>query len=238
MDDGVTTKYNALRLSAQHRFAHNFTLLSIYTYSHCLQNAETINDRISMGSNTYQNPYNRDADRSVCDADLRHNITASFIYEAPKFANRRVNTILGNWRFSFLVSAHPGFPYTPLTGSDRSLTGVGQDRPNVVANPYVKNTNTLVWVSPAAFVPNPLGTYGNAGYNSLIGPGFVDLDANLTRLFRIGERQRFELRFESFNLLNHTNFGKPVNNINSPAFGKIQSAGDPRLLQFALKYSF
>jgi hypothetical protein len=95
-----------------------------------------------------------------------------------------------------------------------------------------------VWVSPAAFVPNPLGTYGNAGYNSLIGPGFVDLDANLTRLFRIGERQRFELRFESFNLLNHTNFGKPVNNISSPAFGKIQSAGDPRLLQFALKYSF
>ena len=80
--------------------------------------------------------------------------------------------------------------------------------------------------------------FGNAGYNSLIAPGYFDLDANLTRFFQIRERQRFELRFEFFNLLNHTNFNIPVGTLSSSAFGKIQSANDPRILQFALKYSF
>jgi hypothetical protein len=238
LDDGGVTNYNALRLSAQHRFAQNFTLLSVYTYSHCLQNSETINNRISTGSNTYQNPYNRNADSSVCDADLRHNVTTSLVYEVPKFPDWRMNTVLGNWRFSFLISAHPGFPFTPLTGVDNSLTGVGQDRPNVVDNPYVRNMTSRVWVSPSAFVPNATGAYGNAGYNSLIGPGFVDCDANLTRFFQIGERHRFELRFEFFNLLNHTNFGNPANTLRSATFGVIQSAADSRILQFAAKYSF
>jgi hypothetical protein len=238
MDDGVNTNYHALRLSAQHRFAHNFTLLTVYTWSHCLQNAETINNRISLGSNTYQNPYNRDADRAVCDADLRHNVTASFVYEVPKFGDRAMNALLGNWRFSLLGNAHPGFPYNPVSGVDNSLTGIGQDRPNVIGDPYVRNTATRVWVTPSAFVANAPGTYGNAGYNSLLGPGFFDMDVNLARFFQIREHQRFELRFEFFNLLNHTNFANPVNSLKSASFGLIQSAADPRILQFALKYSF
>jgi hypothetical protein len=64
------------------------------------------------------------------------------------------------------------------------------------------------------------------------------MDSNLTRFFKVRERQRFELRFEFFNVLNHVNFNAPVANLHSPTFGIIQSAGDPRILQFALKYSF
>jgi hypothetical protein len=59
-----------------------------------------------------------------------------------------------------------------------------------------------------------------------------------TRLFKIRERQRVKLRFEFFNTLNHTNFAAPVNSLESATFGFLQSAGDPRLLQFAAKYSF
>ena len=58
-DDGVNTSYNALRVSAQHRFTNHFTLLSVYTWSHCMQNAETYGNRNNIGSQTYQNPYNR-----------------------------------------------------------------------------------------------------------------------------------------------------------------------------------
>jgi hypothetical protein len=238
MDDGLNTHYQALRLSAQHRFAKNFTLLSVYTYSHCLQNAETINNRMSTGSNTYQDPANRNADHAVCDADLRHTWTNSFVYDIPSFANRGVNAIAGNWRPSFLLSIHPGFPYSPSSGADNSLTGVGQDRPNVVGDPYVRNMTRRVWVTPAAYVANAPGTFGNAGYNSLLGPGYFGLDANLTRSFQITERHRFELRFEFFNLLNHPNFANPANSIRSVTFGVLQSAGDPRILQFAAKYSF
>jgi hypothetical protein len=203
-----------------------------------MQNAETYGNRNNIGSSLYQNPYNRNADTAACDFDLRHNSSTSLVYEVPVFTNRAVNQILGHWQLGSLFSAHTGFNFTPTTGVDNSLTGLRQDRPNVVGNPYVRNTSTLVWINPNALAPNPLGTFGNAGYNSLIGPGFYDLDASLTRAFPIRERMRFELRFEFFNLLNHTNFSTPVSALNSATFGKIQSAGDPRILQFAAKFKF
>src|SRR5207253_1590564 len=98
----------------------------------------------------------------------------SLVYEVPKFANRGVNALLSHWQLSSLFSAHTGFPFTPVTGVDNSLTGVRQDRPNVVGSPYLRNTSSLAWISPAAFMANPLGTFGNAGYNSLIAPGYFD----------------------------------------------------------------
>jgi hypothetical protein len=162
-DDGVSTSYNALRISAQHRFAHNFTVLSVYTWSHCMQNAETYGNRNNIGSEQYQNPYDRNADTAPCDFDLRHNSSTSLVYEVPRFMNRAVNQLLSQWRLGGLASVHTGFPFTPTTGVDNSLTGVRQDRPNVAGNPYVRNTNTLIWIDPSAFVPNALGTFGNAG---------------------------------------------------------------------------
>jgi hypothetical protein len=237
-DDGINTNYNALRLSAQHRFAMNFTVLSVYTWSHCLQNAETYGNRNSIGSAQYQNPNNRNADTAPCDFDLRHNWSTSLVYEVPRFSDRAVNALLSHWQLGALMAVHVGFPFTPTTGVDNSLTGVKQDRPNVVGDPYVRDTNSLIWINPSAFVANPLGTFGNAGYNSLIGPSFFDLDASLTRSFPIREHQRFDLRFEFFNLPNHTNFGLPVASKSSSTFGRILSASDPRILQFAAKFLF
>jgi hypothetical protein len=121
---------------------------------------------------------------------------------------------------------------------DASLSGEGQDRPNVVGSPYIRNTNTLQWIDAKAFVANTAGTFGNAGYNSLIGPRFFNMDSSLTRNFKIRESQRVELRFEFFNVLNHTNFNAPQASLNSVSFGRIQSSLDPRILQLAAKYAF
>jgi hypothetical protein len=236
-DDGLNTSYNALRLSAQHRFSHSFTVLSVYTWSHCMQNAETYGNRNNIGSESYQNPYNRNADRAPCDFDLRHNLTNSLVYEMPKLANRLEQQILGGWQLGALITARSGFPFTPLTGVDNSLTGVRQDRPNVIGDPYVRNKSGLIWINPAAFSANLPGTFGNAGYSSLIGPRLFDLGANVTRAFPIREAMRFELRFEFFNALNHTNVNNPVATLGS-TFGKIQSAADPRILQLAAKFRF
>lgn len=236
LDDGDNSYYNSLRLSAQHRFSQNYTLLSVYTYSHCIQDAEPIANRVT--GNQYQNPFNRNADRGPCDFDLRHNIVNSFVYESPRRSNRAVDLLLGNWQLAFSVSAHAGYPFTPSTGVDASLSGVGLDRPNVVGSPYVRNTGTLQWISASAFAPNAAGTFGNAGYNSLLGPRYFNMDSNLTRVFRVREAVRFELRFEFFNVLNHTNFSNPVTNLRSATFGQIQSSSDPRIIQFAAKFAF
>jgi hypothetical protein len=186
----------------------------------------------------YQNPLNRNADYGVCDFDLRHSAVASLVVASPRFASKWMDRMLGDWQLSPIVSVHSGFPFTPTSGQDNSRTGEGADRPNVVGDPYVQNLNTRVWLNPVAFAANAVGTFGNAGWNSLRGPGSFNIDVGLSRAFRIRESQRLQLRFEFFNSTNHVNFNNPGSNINVSNFGTILGAQDPRILQFALKYMF
>jgi len=124
------------------------------------------------------------------------------------------------------------------------LSGVGLDRPNTVAgvSPYMRSlhnkANVPTWVNKAAYVNNPPGTFGTAGMNSLIGPGYVDTDVTLAKLFNVHEQQNLQLRFEFFNVFNHTNFMAPVNALNSAQFGQVQASNPARIIQVAAKYNF
>jgi hypothetical protein len=184
-----------------------------------------------------------DHDRGNCSYDLRHIFNLSFVASSPKFAGRWTNRLLGNWQLAPIVAVHSGEWYgTSMGGIDNSLTANGLDRPNVVSgvNPYVRNMNTLQWLGPAAFVPNAIGTFGNAGQAALVGPRYFDVDASLSRYFNVPrhENHRVELRFEFFNLFNHANFATPDPSLPDSTFGLIQSASDPRILEFAVKYTF
>ena len=98
------------------------------------------------------------------------------------------------------------------------------------------------WVSRSAFLQlDPVtqaGQFGNEGRNVARGPGIESVDLSLFKDFRISEAKRVQFRAESFNTLNHANFGLPENDLQSPAFGQILQAGPPRLLQLALKFIF
>lgn len=238
MDDGVNTYYNGLRAKAEHRFADHFTILSVYTFSKCLQSTETIANRVVVGGNTESNPNNPSADFGPCDYDLKHNWTNSVVLAGPKFANHSINEIGGSWQLAFLLNCHTGFPFNPLTGTDRSLTGVGLDRPDLVpgVNPYIKNRTT--WINSAAFVQNAPGTFGTASSNSLRQPGYVDVDSTLMKHFYVHGEQGLDLRAEFFNVFNHTNFMAPVATRSSGSFGVIQASNPARIIQFAAKYSF
>jgi hypothetical protein len=83
-----------------------------------------------------------------------------------------------------------------------------------------------------------VGQFGNEGRNVVRGPGIEDVDLSLFKHFNIDETRRVQFRAECFNLLNHPNFGLPVNDLESPAFGQILQAGSPRLLQLAVKFVF
>jgi hypothetical protein len=238
LDDSLNTNYNALRVSAKHRFDHSYSILAVYTYSRCLQDAETLGNKIAV---TESNPNNKSADYGPCDFDIHHNFVTSVIYEGYKFKNRTVDLLAGRWQTAFVFTAYNGFPINPLTGSDSSLSGVNLDRPNVVpgVNRYLKNKATHQWINPAAFTPNAPGTFGTAGANSLVGPHFFNTDANLSKIFRTYKEQNVQLRFEFFNLFNHTNYGLPVNTQSSGTFGQIQvGANTGRIIQLAAKYSF
>jgi hypothetical protein len=240
MNDGVNTSYNALQASARHRLNHGFSVLFNYTYSHCLQDTEPISNKLQ--GNTQVNPTNMRFDYGPCDYDLRQNMNASFVYQGYNFTNQMLNLIAGGWSPSFLVSYYDGYPFTPLTGTDASLTAIGLDRPNAVTgvNPYLKNTTpgVMQWISKSAFTANGPGTFGTTGMNSLLGPHYIDSDVSIRKLFKTFREENLELRFEFFNIFNHPNLEAPVTSLSSSGFGQIQAANPPRIMQLAGKYTF
>ena len=105
------------------------------------------------------------------------------------------------------------------------------------------NKNIDQWFNPKAFAQPALGQYGNTPVHSttggtFLGPGSIRIDMGITRKFQLRERQTLEFRAEAFNMPNHVNPGLPDTTLTSATFGKILSAGDPRITQMALKFLF
>ena len=236
LDAGSNGEYEGLFLKVQHRFSNHYTILGNYTWSHCISETDFQGD---MGGPYTQNPFNRNADRGNCSFDLRQIFNLTFIAQMPRFANPWANRFLSNWQISPIIAAHTGTWFYALDGVDNSMSGVFLDRPDVSGNPYVKSTTgALQWLNPGAFSLSALGTFGNSGRDSLLAPRYVDIDAAVSRYFNITEHHRVELRFEFFNLANHVNFSAPDNYLSDATFGQILGDAGPRILQFALKYTF
>jgi hypothetical protein len=234
-DDGANAEYNGLLLKAEHRMGDHYSILANYTYSHCISDADFDGD---LGGPRTQDPNNMKGDRGNCGFDIRQGFNLSAVLEGPTFKEHWTNIVAGGWRLAPIFVMHSGTWFSPMTGSDNSLSGVGHDRPNVVGNPYIRNLATLHWIDPNAFVPNPLGTFGNAGSDSLLAPKYTNVDVALSRTIHAGESHQFELRFEAFNTFNHANFSRPNNNLHSSTFGVIRSDAGPRILQAAVKFHY
>ncbi|HWF47198.1 MAG TPA: TonB-dependent receptor [Bryobacteraceae bacterium] len=247
-DDGGNANYQGMIASLQHRFSHNYTVLANYTWSHCTSEAEFTGE---IAGPVFEDPYNLGLDRGPCDMDVRQILNASFVAISPHIGGPFWGKILGNWQLAPIVEAHSGLPINITSGVDNSKTGVGLDRPNVV-NPGVSVVNSNwgpnlpQYLDPAALAQNATGTFGDLGRNAVDGPGTLEFDASLSRIFQINERWRLEARCDGFNVINHTNFGNPTLGLNSSTFGRITSTqstgpgqlGTNRILQFAMKLYF
>jgi hypothetical protein len=231
--DGAIATYDALLLSAQHRLTHNFTVLANYTWSHCL----TQNEVALNGGGSPQDSNDRAAEYGNCLSDRRQVFNLTSVVRTPKFSGTWMQRILGDWQESTIFTKATGTHVTPATGFDTSLTGSGT-RPNAVGSPDLSNATIAKWFNTSAFTPAPTGSWGNSGVGVITGPGAWNVDVALSREFRITERQKIDFRAEAFNLFNHARFGNPDATLNSPTYGQIFSARDPRILQGALKYVF
>ena len=253
-DDG-TGNYNAMYIQVQKRLSRGTTILANYTWSHCISdlwNGNPGNNGVSAVT-----PGDRRADRGGCDdagvqsTDQRHVFNLSAVAQVPKFSNNMLRMIASDWQFSPILKVKSGPYFTVNLGTDNLLNGEGggNQRPNLIpgVNPYMDNKSVDGWLNPKAFAAPPLGTIGNMPRNSLQAPGMVQLDLSISRTFRIAEGKSIQLRGESFNLPNRLNPGLPIAAFNTGTFGKIQgdisgtsglSGGDPRIIQFALKYVF
>ncbi|HEY3840993.1 MAG TPA: carboxypeptidase regulatory-like domain-containing protein, partial [Bryobacteraceae bacterium] len=257
MDDGAVAHYDGMLLTISHRFASNFTFNANYTYAMCLSDYDF---GAALATSTNSQLFNRHADYGPCVSDTRHIFNATFAAtSAWKLSNHFVGAIVNNWQLAPLIHAASGQPLTVTVGKDNSLTNLGNDRPvQVLQNVYANNSTPcpsqpfcVAWVNPAAFVPNALGTYGNVGRNALRGPGNFNMDVSLSRIFKIRESLNLQARADFFNALNHTNFVGAISpagtvtgystlsaNESASSFGQVQSAFDPRIIQFSMKLNF
>jgi hypothetical protein len=230
--------YRGMKLSAQRRSAGGVSFSGNYTLSKCTGTPQ--NPRFNQSSAGYLDPNNPEFDNGYCDQDRRHIGTLTAGYETPEFAAAALRTIASHWRFSAILNARSGNRLEILSGIDNAFTGIGNQRPNRVSDDYYAAEPSLAqYFNRAAFAQPAPGTLGNLPRNAVTGPNFWNVDLAISRLIQMGTTRRLELRLESFNLLNHFNWGDPAVNFNAGTFGRITTqAGAPRIIQLGIKYDF
>jgi hypothetical protein len=233
--------YRGLRLSVTRRAAAGLSLNANYTVSRCF--GHEMNTSAQFGA-TYTDPTNPDNDRGYCDQDRTHIGNVNLGYETPQFSNDVLRVIASNWGISAIISARSGAPLSVVTGVDTALSGISNQRANQVSDdvygdPQEDAQGRLAnYLNRAAFV-SP-GTVGTSLRNGIRGPSYWNgVNLGLRRNIPLTGTQSIELRIESFNLFNSFSWGNPTTNLSSGQFGRITTqAGEPRIMQFAVKYGF
>jgi hypothetical protein len=154
-------------------------------------------------------------------------------------SRRALRLAASNWRVSGIFNGVSGSWLNITTGQDNSGNGLNAQRPNQVSDDVYGAKTVVNYLNKAAFGQPAAGTFGNVPINSVKGPARWTIDLALSRSITFASTQTVELRLESFNLLNHFNWGNPATNFNLGTFGRITTIqGTPRILQFGLKYGF
>ena len=232
-DDGASGYYNGLLVSIQKRLSNHWSLSTNLTWSKCINDAEP---SIDIG-NSYPNPNDRNSNRGPCDADRRYVSNSSLILESPGVGSGAIRTITTDWILGTVMQARSGTPLTPSIGGDLALSGLA-NRPMQISDPTLSNPTIDKWFDTAAYVANTPGVWGSAARGSIRGPVYFNVDMTLSRSIRIGKERKLDFRAEAFNVFNRFQPDNPTTNFSSTDFGKIIGAGDPRIMQFAMKFSF
>jgi hypothetical protein len=252
--------YNGLQASLTRRFTNGFELRAAYTHSRSLDNTPQ-----ELESNSGDPPDGRNyaAWYGPSDFDIPNRVAVSYLYDLPFGRGKAMlqrgplSWILGNWQTSGVYTYYSGHPFQvnendgqhnsildPFGYTTATPDQVG--KPHVVGDPdcwFYAGENSACGTKAQggidAYTMTAVGAVGNVGRNPLRGPHINVFDAALLREFPMTEGMNLEARWEVFNLTNTPEFGQPNGNITSGGVASITSlSGDPRVMQFALRFTF
>lgn len=222
-----------------------------YTRSKLIDEASSVFDASILTGPVANFPvadsFNRSLERDVSSGDIPNVFVASLTYELPFGAGRRFNprgiagTLLRGWEVAGVVTVQSGLPPAVTQATNfKAFAGFGTQRPNRVANPDLPSSqqSTAKFFDTDAFQVAPQFTIGSSSRNPARGPNYRNTDLALIKRTYIGERMNVEFRAEAFNLTNTPPPGAPNVVLGTPGFASITSAGDPRVIQIALKLNF
>ena len=250
--------YDGLQASLTRNMNNGLSVRAAYTYSHSLDNSP---EELESNSGDAPNGRNYADWYGNSDFDVRHRISATYVYELPFGHGKRMLQsgpaawVLGNWTTSGVYTFYSGHPFQAAWSSESSLLdayGFATAVPNQTAPVHYlhrqtcwfydgKNSACGVAGSGLATPFSDPGNYniGNVGRNTLVGPQTQLFDFALYKTIPFTERINTQIRWEVFNLANHPVFGQPSGNASSSSVASITSlSADPRVMQFALRVNF
>ena len=260
MMNGATSNYHSLQAQYRHRLSYGLQTLVSYTWSHSIDDvsSDVYFLNVPPGSGSAN-------ERGASDYDIRNTFAGAISYDIPGPGSEWGKRILGGWSTDSIVYSRSAPPVNVVTGqATYGLILSGADsvqRPNVVPTQpfylYPSGTPGGKIINAAAF-SIPASGQGDLGRNALRGFGATQWDMTLRRQFRLTDRFSLQARGDLFNILNHPNFGSPVNYLSSPQFGQstqtlntwlggggqsgglnpLYQIGGPRSVQLALKLQF
>ena len=243
------SNYHGLQVFAQHNFAEGSQIQMAYTWSKNL--TDSPNDRTTSPQNSYdiRSEYQR------ATLDRRHVFNMNYIYELPFFRHQNDFTghVLGGWQASGIITLYSGVPFSATT-SNFDAAGLGlinanpAARPNLLCDPNANAPHGLQWVTGQCFQVNAPNTgTGSTGILTIPGttprgiiqgPPTQRVDFTMAKTIRFTESFNAQIRWEMFNIFNHTNFRTIATNITAANFGAVTAVRDPRTMQFGLKLNF
>jgi len=246
--------YNSFQVKAEtQNDKYGLYALIGYTYARAYDNGFTDGLGSLIGATYYPLPNWPKLDWGLSQINLDNTFTASIIYQLPfghgkRFGsnwNGAMNQLLGGWQINIIERAISGFPVfivdsNNLSGVNFQNNGNSLNRPNQTCNPKSGPNSLAEFFNTSCFAAPPSGELGNASRTPLSGPDFVNTDFSAIKNFALPrENMQLQFRTEIFNLFNHAQFGQPGGDINSATFGVINTTvGNPRVIQFALKFLF
>lgn len=250
-ENTATATYNSLQtgLRVQNRWGLSGEV--DYTYSHQIDTTWG-----SVDLNKISNPFDSKYDKGSGILDRRQALSINYVYKTPFFAQSHglVHAMAGGWELAGTVIDESGLVASPSLSLPYDPVGLNSsgyaDRPNVNGRVHYQK-QFANWFDVSQFsAPTPVWDggpnlgFGSAGKDSIVGPGRVNFTTSLYKTFSIAERASFQLRFESFNTFNHTEFNaintqyNPGNLGGAGAMGYVTSTWDPRALQLAGRFTF
>jgi hypothetical protein len=235
----------------EQRLSRGLSYLVSYTRSKLMDDASSVFDASILTGPVANVPvadsFNRRLERDYSSGDIPHVFVASAVWDIPFGAGRRhragglTGALINDWTLTGVLTLQSGLPVAiAQTTNNNAFAGFGTQRPNLIGDPALPDSERSVsrWFNTAAFAAAPQFTIGSSSRNPIRGPGYRNLDLALIRRVALPGQTGLEVRAEVFNATNTPPLGAPNTTVGSAAFGTITTAGDPRVVQLAVKLLF